>query len=98
MHGRRPLGKPANYHEFETPRENVGCQSISLRHSHARGAGIQHCPVPSPLSQRAARSCELDINVTTNCGSQALVTCEQSGIERFRQSDVDGVISREIVP
>ena len=34
--------------------------------------------------------------MTTDCGSQPLVTREQAGVERFRESNIDGVKRREV--
>ena len=42
--------------------------------------------------------CESNVDVTTDRGSQPLITCEQSRIEDFGQRHIDSVVSRKIVP
>jgi hypothetical protein len=41
---------------------------------------------------------ELDTRMMAGCGGEAPVPCEHRDVERFRQSDIDGVIGREMVP
>jgi hypothetical protein len=36
--------------------------------------------------------------MTSGCGGEPSVTCEQRCVKRFRESHIDGVIGREVVP